>query len=473
MSPSFEPSVLQALRHTEPRSDTASTGPPVPAPRLARMLLQVPLALLRFYLRWVLRAQVGEHGGDLPARARRWARGERRLRPGRPGEVMAQLDYWTFTLVRRRAPARVLLSLLLLPVGTAASAWRVVAGFGPAARRSHGISLPAQLLEIWLLQLRFPVTFAHEPSLYYLNELYDPARRGEAPFIFAALHQNTLTRAVNGAGAGFMDKRAFAQRCAEARLAHIPTLGAIEPDGSTPGWHGAADLPREDLFTKPAGEGNGTGAARWIWQADGYYRSEAGALLDADAVLRELRSAARRGTLLVQRRLRNHPEIEALVGATLATVRFVTILHADGTVEPMFAIHRSAPRDAAVDNAAMGGIACPVALDTGMLGPAMQVSDAGVRFTDTHPRTGARVAGVPLPGWAETVTLVERAQRVFSSHPLVGWDVAITLEGPVLVEGNIIWVAKSLQAAHRMALGRLPYAERLLAQLERRVQRLP
>jgi len=458
------PAPALGIAAAEPRPHAAAAS--TPAPSLARMVAAAPLEVVRFYLRWM--ARVRRRDGDAAARARRWARWERRLRPGPAGEVMAKLDHWTYSRVHAKNPRLVSLVLLALPVRGALAAIRAARTAG-SARGVRGLAAVREALEIWTLQLRFPIAFAGEPKLFYTHRLFDPARRADAGFIFGTLHQNLIAEALNGATDGVMDKREFARRCAAAELPHIPTIAEIDPDGSTRWPGGGAGLPDQDLFTKPALDANGTGASRWVRLDGGAFRSEAGVSLPADAVMRELRAAARRGPLIVQPRLRNHPDVEALVGDTVATVRFASLLLPGAEWQPVLAIHRSARADSSVDNSAKGGVAAPIDLATGMLGRTAVIGAEGTEFTDRQPRTGAHVPGTRLPCWPETLALVERAHRAFPAHPVIGWDVAITADGPVLVEANIIWNARSLQAAHGVALGRLPYAVRLLEMLERDV----
>jgi hypothetical protein len=168
----------------------------------------------------------------------------------------------------------------------------------------------------------------------------------------------------------------------------------------------------------------------------------------------------------VQRRVRNHPDVEALVGSTLATARVVTLRMPNDSVEFVLAMHRSSPRDAAADNTAQDGVVCPIEMRTGVLGDVVSIEEHGIVFGPVHPRTGARIGGAHLPFWPETLSLVERAHRLFDRHRLVGWDVALTAKGPVLLEANSVPGAQGLQAAHRTALGRLPYAQQLLTLIE-------
>jgi hypothetical protein len=53
--------------------------------------------------------------------------------------------------------------------------------------------------------------------------------------------------------------------------------------------------------------------------------------------------------------------------------------------------------------------------------------------------TGADLVGVAVPLWREARALAERASRLFLPMRTIGWDVAVTPDGPVLIEGNARW----------------------------------
>jgi hypothetical protein len=53
-----------------------------------------------------------------------------------------------------------------------------------------------------------------------------------------------------------------------------------------------------------------------------------------------------------------------------------------------------------------------------------------------HPDTGRVLAGEHIPMWDEVLDLVRRSARAVAPVRTVGWDVAVTPTGPVLVEGN-------------------------------------
>ena len=50
--------------------------------------------------------------------------------------------------------------------------------------------------------------------------------------------------------------------------------------------------------------------------------------------------------------------------------------------------------------------------------------------------TGARIPGTAIPYWQEAVAMCLEASRVVPQVRFVAWDVAITPDGPVFIEGN-------------------------------------
>jgi hypothetical protein len=109
-----------------------------------------------------------------------------------------------------------------------------------------------------------------------------------------------------------------------------------------------------------------------------------------------------------------------------------------------------------------------VDLATGRLGVLTgdKISDA-LDWHSTHPITGARVEGRILPLWSEMRTLAEKAHRACCGRLVVGWDIALTAEGPMVVEGNGLPDVAFLQRVHRSAIGASPLGPLLMFHLDR------
>ena len=72
--------------------------------------------------------------------------------------------------------------------------------------------------------------------------------------------------------------------------------------------------------------------------------------------------------------------------------------------------------------------------------------------SEHHDMERDRLLGFVLPFWAQTVSLVCRAhQRAFPAFVTLGWDVALTQNGPILLETNVSWN----MAQHQLRTGPL------------------
>ncbi|SFQ28404.1 Sugar-transfer associated ATP-grasp [Lachnospiraceae bacterium XBB1006] len=136
--------------------------------------------------------------------------------------------------------------------------------------------------------------------------------------------------------------------------------------------------------------------------------------------------------MLVEEVIKQHPEMAAFYDGSINTVRVFTILK-DDRFDAFAAFVRFGVGGIA-DNVSAGGIACGVDPVSGeIITPA--VGNEGILY-QKHPLTGKRFEGFRIPYWQEILTLTEQALRKVDGVNYVGWDVAITKRGPILVEGN-------------------------------------
>ena len=107
-----------------------------------------------------------------------------------------------------------------------------------------------------------------------------------------------------------------------------------------------------------------------------------------------------------------------------------------------------------VDNFAQGGFAAPIDLASGTIyGPAAQKNKCyGAIWIGKASRQWSKVQRLSLPMWTEVVDLARRAHQAFRAPPFIGWDIAILQDGPVLVEGNVIWDPDLILLIHGLAL---------------------
>ncbi|CAA9379176.1 MAG: hypothetical protein AVDCRST_MAG93-9049, partial [uncultured Chloroflexia bacterium] len=142
---------------------------------------------------------------------------------------------------------------------------------------------------------------------------------------------------------------------------------------------------------------------------------------------------------LLQAKVPQHDHLNALAPSTTNTVRVVTFLDHTNTVHIHFAILRLGRQGNVADNWDRGGISVAIDPATGVLGAGVLKPKYGGQWLEVHPDSGVRFTGQQLPYWEEIVALCLQAARVLPKVRSVGWDVAITPTGPVLIEGNPDW----------------------------------
>ena len=69
-----------------------------------------------------------------------------------------------------------------------------------------------------------------------------------------------------------------------------------------------------------------------------------------------------------------------------------------------------------------------------------------------HPDSGETIIGRTLPHWPEVKRIAVAAHEEFKTLPSIGWDIAITEDGPVIVEGNSQWGTDGVQMSHQKPL---------------------
>ncbi len=140
------------------------------------------------------------------------------------------------------------------------------------------------------------------------------------------------------------------------------------------------------------------------------------------------------GQTLIEQVLTQHPSVNALYDGSINTVRLVSMLDNEGAPHLLYAAMRLGSGGAVVDNFNSGGMVIPVDLETGKL-VGVAVNKNSEAFA-THPDSGMKFDGYTLPNWKEAKALIEKAAVKVPGVRLVGWDLALTPDGPVLVEGN-------------------------------------
>lgn len=144
-----------------------------------------------------------------------------------------------------------------------------------------------------------------------------------------------------------------------------------------------------------------------------------------------------------------HPEFAQIAPSSLNTIRVETVRWGRKT-NIHYALARFSAREGAnVDNATQGGTFVGIDIERGVLkeyGEYFKFENgAHERF---HPISGIEYKDFPIPYWNEVVELVEKLHPLFYGMVSVGWDIAITENGPIVLEGNTSPCSKMAQMAN-------------------------
>ena len=114
------------------------------------------------------------------------------------------------------------------------------------------------------------------------------------------------------------------------------------------------------------------------------------------------------------------------------TVRIPTINYGD-RIEIFHPFLRIGRGNAFVDNAGSGGIGCCIDVATGVVQCA---GDELGNDYSVHPDSGLELIGFEIPRWDEAVEMAKELASLVPEVHYVGWDLALTDKGWVMIEGN-------------------------------------
>jgi hypothetical protein len=320
-----------------------------------------------------------------------------------------------------------------------------------------------RLLQLWD-QLRLAVTANMWPHHYYMFELYAAERRARAHGYLLRQETRhgiyTILKDASCKNEAFSRKDRFAAACAAAGLPHVPMLAAFDR-GAVTWFCELQGLPATDLFVKPPAPHSSHEAERWRWRNVAYHSAD-GDIETSDGLLRRLLRRSMRGEILLMPCLRNHPALAGLNLGALASLRVLTCRNEQEQPETMATILRFPLHPGMIaDNFRAGGLAAMMDLQTGRLAAA---TDTGLArdsaWRARHPITGAPIEGATVPFFAEAKALAEAAHRALGDRVVIGWDIAILGNGPVLLDASGL---PDLDIVQRC--GRVPLAESRLCGL--------
>lgn len=355
----------------------------------------------------------------------------------------------------------------------------------PSVWRQRRISPFRQIVAQWTLMWRYRT----DPSVYYSSQLYDlPRGLAEVEdYIGRDEIKNGLMKRLHGLQPKVFGRRVslgnkllFTRHCEAQGIPVAPIISVVDRGNwffgdaahanDTGGME--ADYRRldRDIFVKPV-IGRGARDAEWFdWLGNDRYRNKKGQEVSRADVLHHITIKSAREPILVLPKLKNSRDIADLARDSLMVFRIFTCLDAGQQVHVTHAMLRilSKLEPSWPENVEYG-----VAVDvhTGTLD---QLCDdfhfAPDAWWDRHPRTNAQIRWRKIEQWPAVVTLAQAAHRAFIDRTVIGWDIALTDDGPIVIEGNAYPDTHFLQRVHRRLIGASPLAPLLAQHLSRLVE---
>lgn len=150
---------------------------------------------------------------------------------------------------------------------------------------------------------------------------------------------------------------------------------------------------------------------------------------------------------IIQPVVEQHHNLYRLNDKALNTMRVLTYLNGEGTVDIKYSYLRFGVGDSRVDNTSSGGGFCFIKSDNHLAKIARD--KFGFEIGERHPDTGILFQSVAVPSYEKVLQECIKSHKIFPYFKFIGWDVAIDKSGdPVLLEWNsepLIWMAEALQ----------------------------
>lgn len=152
---------------------------------------------------------------------------------------------------------------------------------------------------------------------------------------------------------------------------------------------------------------------------------------------------------LIQKGLTQHNTLNTINPHCINTLRVIT-LNRNGETNITSCLFRMGINGSYKDNASSGGIFVGYDIEKNKLDKvATKFLNKGGTSYYSHPETHYVFKNQALPYPEKVISLVKDAAKIFSDRYVIGWDVAYTPEGPVIIEGNTNPCPMGMQIALR------------------------
>ena len=123
----------------------------------------------------------------------------------------------------------------------------------------------------------------------------------------------------------------------------------------------------------------------------------------------------------------------ALNASSVNTIRCITLNTRESVIVP-YCFMKVGRKGSFVDNGGAGGILVGIDKDTGVLN-SDGYDELNIQY-EKHPDTGVTFKGFQLPEWETMLSICKEMSAKMDKVKYIGWDMAYTNHGWVVIEGN-------------------------------------
>ncbi len=129
-----------------------------------------------------------------------------------------------------------------------------------------------------------------------------------------------------------------------------------------------------------------------------------------------------------------HHDLNKLYSNAVNSMRIITVLDKEKVPHCIYIVQKMGLNGSVIDNNCLFS---PVDIETGRIKYPAHSGDTtkGIIYTE-HPNTHIKLVGYQIPFVKEAIDMCLKAALVVPQVRYIGWDVAITENGPVIIEGN-------------------------------------
>jgi hypothetical protein len=168
-----------------------------------------------------------------------------------------------------------------------------------------------------------------------------------------------------------------------------------------------------------------------------------GQIFSSDDLYQSLTQDPQYDRFIFQERVSNHRDLNQVSDSeALQTVRVVTLMNSKGNLQIINALLKIVQGNNITDNFAggdSGNLLANLDIATGQILAVVGKQNGSLGSITHNTLTNKSYLEFTVPLWKETKELALHAATKFLPIKTIGWDIAITQNGPLIIEGNQCW----------------------------------